>query len=119
MLGRCPGLDVFDFGKLSNRSWTHSLDVLMERNGASQSTPAANTRAAPGVALPPRRLEQEPVELAVQAHVRHEYTSYDDLLSAGLERWEARQIVQSDVVAFGIYGKPNSSSRLACPCRAS
>jgi hypothetical protein len=44
-----------------------------------------------------KALAAEPVELAVQAHVRHEHTSYDDLLGAGLERWEAREIVQPEV----------------------
>lgn len=44
-----------------------------------------------------KALAAEPVDLAVQAHVRHEHTSYDDLLGAGLERWKAREIVQSDV----------------------
>jgi hypothetical protein len=35
--------------------------------------------------------------LAVQAHVRHQYTRYDDLLSNGYDRCDAREIVKDEV----------------------
>ncbi len=44
-----------------------------------------------------KALEPETVDLAVQAHVRHELTDYDDHLSAGMERREARALVGRDV----------------------
>jgi hypothetical protein len=34
------------------------------------------------------------IRLAVTAHARHEYTSYDTLLIKGFERWEARNKVE-------------------------
>jgi hypothetical protein len=37
------------------------------------------------------------VRLAVQAHVRHRETRYDELLSSGVWRIEARQMVADDV----------------------
>ncbi len=37
------------------------------------------------------------ITLAVQAHIRHEYTNYDELLMTGLERFEAREAVHSQV----------------------
>ena len=45
-----------------------------------------------------KSLEEEAVRLAVQAHVRHTETNYDELLAAGHERWEARAEVASAVV---------------------
>lgn len=40
-----------------------------------------------------KQLDETAVHLAVVAHIRHAETNYDELLSAGLERWEARQSV--------------------------
>jgi hypothetical protein len=37
------------------------------------------------------------IDLAVQAHVRHGYTRYDELLGAGGDRQEARRSVRSDI----------------------
>jgi hypothetical protein len=37
------------------------------------------------------------VDLAVQAHVRHRHTHYDDLLGAGAEREDARSSVRRDI----------------------
>src|SRR5262249_50106604 len=34
-----------------------------------------------------KRLDEEAVQLAVVAHVRHDETNYDELLARGLERW--------------------------------
>jgi len=45
-----------------------------------------------------KELEATAVELAVRAHVRHVYTSYDDLLSGGVPRDEARARVYDAVV---------------------
>lgn len=44
-----------------------------------------------------KSLEEEAIRLAVQAHVRHTETCYDELLAAGQERWEARSEVAGDV----------------------
>jgi hypothetical protein len=44
-----------------------------------------------------KRLDQEAVELAVAAHVRHQETDYDRLLAGGLERDEARGAVRGQV----------------------
>jgi hypothetical protein len=47
-----------------------------------------------------KALDEEAVRLAVIAHIRHEATSYDDLLAQGFERWEARAAVASEVQAI-------------------
>jgi hypothetical protein len=44
-----------------------------------------------------RALEEQAVELAVAASVRHRDTPYDDLLMSGVNRSEAREHVHSDV----------------------
>ena len=44
-----------------------------------------------------RALEPEALELAVVAAVRHQDTSYDELLMSGLERGQARAQVRADV----------------------
>jgi hypothetical protein len=44
-----------------------------------------------------KTLDKETVRLAVTAHVRHAETSYDDLLLDGVERWDAREKVYSNV----------------------
>jgi hypothetical protein len=44
-----------------------------------------------------RALDPSPITLAVVAAVRHTETDYDDLLMAGLDRFEARDRVQADV----------------------
>jgi hypothetical protein len=44
-----------------------------------------------------RHFELEAIELAVQAHVRHQHTNYDQLLGSGCERLQARAAVRSAV----------------------
>lgn len=44
-----------------------------------------------------KRLDADAVRLAVQAHVRHTETDYDDLLADGLDRHSAREEVQGAV----------------------
>jgi len=44
-----------------------------------------------------KEFDPEAITLAVQAHIRHEYTNYDELLMAAWERSEARMVVQSTV----------------------
>jgi hypothetical protein len=44
-----------------------------------------------------KEFDPQTVALAVQAHIRHEYTNYDDLLMSGWERFEARDAVRSQV----------------------
>jgi hypothetical protein len=44
-----------------------------------------------------RDLEPRAIELAVIAHIRHEHTSYDDLLMDGAERSDARNIVREKI----------------------
>jgi hypothetical protein len=46
-----------------------------------------------------RALDPEAITLAVVASVRHEDTSYDELLMAGVERGEARRLTRDDVQA--------------------
>ncbi len=52
-------------------------------------------------------LDQEAVQLAVMAHIRHTETDYDELLSTGIDRSEARMRVGSDI--FRIARKWQSS----------
>jgi hypothetical protein len=44
-----------------------------------------------------KRLDEEAIELAVVAHVRHAETHYDGLLGRGVERGDARDRVRVDV----------------------
>jgi hypothetical protein len=44
-----------------------------------------------------KELEAGAVELAVRAHVRHTHTQYDELLSSGVSRGEARGLVVGEV----------------------
>ena len=44
-----------------------------------------------------KQLHASAVELAVRAHVRHEHTAYDELLGRGVERFEARALVDERV----------------------
>jgi hypothetical protein len=44
-----------------------------------------------------KSLDEEAVQLAVMAHVRHAKTDYDELLGRGYERWEARDQVAGAV----------------------
>jgi hypothetical protein len=44
-----------------------------------------------------KAFDTEPLDLAVRAHIRHAYTNYDELLSFGYERWDARKSVSGDV----------------------
>lgn len=44
-----------------------------------------------------KALEPDPVRLAVAAHVRHNETTYDELLASGWERYEARDQVDTRV----------------------
>jgi hypothetical protein len=44
-----------------------------------------------------KRLDPEPVRLAVMAAVRHRFTNYDTLLLQGIERHDARALVSSAV----------------------
>jgi hypothetical protein len=44
-----------------------------------------------------KRLDEQAVQLAVVAHVRHEETRYDELVARGVERWDARDRVREDV----------------------
>ncbi len=41
--------------------------------------------------------DENAVRLAVMAHARHTETRYDDLLSKGVDRWDAREQVKDDV----------------------
>jgi hypothetical protein len=42
-------------------------------------------------------LDEDAVRLAVVAHIRHTETNYDEFLSRGMERWEARNKVADDM----------------------
>lgn len=44
-----------------------------------------------------KAFEPDAVRLAVRAHIRHRYTSYDDLLAAGHEPSEARPLVREQI----------------------
>ena len=44
-----------------------------------------------------KRLDEEAVQLAVVAHVRHDGTRYDELLARGVERRDARERIREDV----------------------
>ena len=44
-----------------------------------------------------KQLDEDAIRLAVIAHVRHRETEYDKLLGGGMDRYEARQIVQGRI----------------------
>jgi len=44
-----------------------------------------------------KRLDEEFIRLAVVAHIRHRETNYDELLSGGVDRRQAREQVQDEV----------------------
>ena len=44
-----------------------------------------------------KEFDPQAITLAVQAHVRHEHSNYDELLMAGWERFEARDAVRGQV----------------------
>ncbi len=44
-----------------------------------------------------RAFEPEAIRLAVRAHIRHRYTPYDELLTAGREPFEVRPLVWSRI----------------------
>ncbi len=44
-----------------------------------------------------KELEENAVRLAVIAHIRHSETNYDALLAEGVERYEARMIIEGNV----------------------
>lgn len=44
-----------------------------------------------------KALDEKAVRLAVHAHVRHQETTYDELLAQGYDRWEARAVVEEGV----------------------
>ena len=45
-------------------------------------------------------LEEQAIDLAVLAHIRHTETDYDELLSSGMDRAQARALVRSDVASI-------------------
>jgi hypothetical protein len=44
-----------------------------------------------------KQFDSRAIELAVRAHIRHQYTRYDELLAQGMDRREARGIVGREV----------------------
>ncbi len=44
-----------------------------------------------------KNLDENAINLAVMAHIRHTETEYDELLARGHERWEARELVREAV----------------------
>lgn len=44
-----------------------------------------------------KQFDDEAIVLAVQAHIRHQFTGYDELLSRGIERPQARAMVRGEV----------------------
>ena len=44
-----------------------------------------------------KNLDEEAIRLSVIAHIRHNETNYDELLSRGRDRWEAREHVSESV----------------------
>ncbi len=44
-----------------------------------------------------KELDEQSVRLAVTAHVRHAETNYDELLTSGFERTEARSVVRDEI----------------------
>ena len=58
-----------------------------------------------------KRFKPTAVDLAVVAHVRHEHTSYDELLSKGYDRFEAREMVRDEI--DGVLGRWEQSSKPA------
>lgn len=45
-------------------------------------------------------LEEDAVRLAVKAHIRHTGTRYDELLAEGIDRWDARDMVDAEVAVI-------------------
>ena len=44
-----------------------------------------------------KQLDEDTIRLAVIAHVRHHESDYDALLGGGMDRYEARQLVQGRI----------------------
>ena len=44
-----------------------------------------------------KQLDEDAIRMAVIAHVRHQETDYDTLLGGGMDRYEARQLVQGRI----------------------
>lgn len=44
-----------------------------------------------------KRTDERKAELAVEAHIRHTHTPYEELLDAGMDREEARELVWDTV----------------------
>jgi hypothetical protein len=47
-----------------------------------------------------KQFDTRAITLAVQAHIRHQYTNYDELLAQGLEPFEARPMVADSIQAL-------------------
>jgi hypothetical protein len=45
-----------------------------------------------------KSLDEEAIQLAITAHVRHTETRYDELLAKGYERCESREQVEEEVL---------------------
>ncbi len=60
-----------------------------------------------------KEFNEKAVKLAIQAHIRHSETDYDELLIKGYQRWEARELVKnkvSNILYFWEKGKNFSHS---------
>lgn len=59
-------------------------------------------------------LEEQAIDLAVSAHIRHTETEYDELLSSGLDRAQARTLVRSEVARIAQEWKAENAEKLKC-----
>ena len=65
-------------------------DAIAEHACVKYSGRIGRSRAA-------RHFDETVIELAVQAHVRHRHTDYDQLLAGGMDRGEARAAMWATV----------------------
>ena len=69
---------------------TRKRDAIAEHACLKHSGRIGRSRAA-------RQFDETAIELAVQAHVRHQHTDYDELLAGGTDRYDARAEVRAIV----------------------
>ena len=88
----CPGDAALTRRARKYSTLAASAVLLARMRGDSVRTLGRVGRSAAA-----KRLDEEAVQLAVVAHVRHDETHYDELLVRGVERREARDRVREDV----------------------
>jgi hypothetical protein len=94
---RCAELDAEFVARFAARIRQVYPGCTPDRAGRIASHACRKYSGRVGRSAAAKRLDEEAVQLAVVAHVRHDETNYDELLARGVERWDARDRVREDV----------------------